>query len=94
MATLVVELTFKGAPELACKLRAGPLPSLTSVLTLSTVLIFPRWKGAPTPTPARATEATPNTSARITASPTRKTVALPTHITLPNTLLTISYAPL
>src|SRR5215207_11345804 len=32
--------------------------------------------------PARAVEASPSTSARITASPTRNTVALPTHITL------------
>src|SRR5829696_34023 len=54
-----------------------------------TVLSLPRLKVAPAPVPARAAVATPNTTARITARPTKKTVALPTHITLLAALLSM-----
>ncbi len=42
------------------------------------------------PLAPKAALAAPNTKASITASPTRKTVALPTHITLLTALLNIS----
>jgi len=94
LATFLSELTVMGcSPGSTCNARAGPAPLLSilsmalvalpmRLLILSTVFAWPRLKVAPTPVPANAVAATPNRSPRTTASPTRNTVALPTHITL------------
>src|ERR671916_292203 len=87
LATLVVESTFKGAPEPTSRLRAGPAPWFSSVVSDWARFLAPRIKGCPFV--AKAMEAAPNKRASITARPTRNTVALPTHITLLAALLNI-----
>src|SRR5215207_4877488 len=94
LATFLSELTVMGcSPGSTCNARAGPAPSLSilsmalvalpmRLVILLTLLTWPRLKVAPTPVPASAVVTTPNKRARITARPTRNTVALPTYITL------------
>src|SRR5215207_7012545 len=71
--------------------RSSPFATLpVRVLRAVTGFEWPRWKSPAEPVWARAVVATPSIRARITARPTRNTVALPTHITLLKTLLTIA----
>jgi len=77
-----------GWPSFTMSLSAGPAPFFTSRLTCEATFSLPSRNGAPSA--PSALEAVPNTNARITERPIRKTVALPTHITLLAMLLTIS----
>src|SRR5215217_561260 len=87
LETLVEELTARGAPESTSRLRAGPGPLLSSTLTALAKLDLPTLKKSPLA--PKAAVATPSTTAAITARPTMKTVALPTHITFEATFLSI-----
>src|SRR5918992_617344 len=89
VAVPAARLTVRGGWfEPTCRARAAHEPCLTSVLTVWATFLWPSLKKFPSA--PSAVLATPNTNARITAKPTRKTVALPTHITFENTHRTIS----
>jgi hypothetical protein len=81
-----------GWPSWTSMLKVVPAPCLMSLLSLSAVFCLPRMKGLPVW--LMAIEATPNTSASISARPTTAEVILPIHIALLAALLSMRPLPI